>query len=65
MQGLDCDLAVKFIAPRVAISLGLVLENRWWYVNEIQNRRNNTMFQIGASFNLVSLKQTKTINRYF
>ena len=65
LQGVDVDFGIKFITPRVAIDLGLVSENRWWYVNDIQNRRMHMMFQLGASFNLVSLKQTKTIHRYF
>ena len=65
MQGVDYDITVKFVAPRVAISLGVTSENRWWYINDIQNRRKNIMFRIGAGFDLVSLKQTKTINRYF
>ena len=65
LQGFDFDLGIKFVAPRVAITLGLVTENRWWYVNEIQNCRENVLFRLGASFNLVSLKQTKTIHPYF
>lgn len=65
LQGFDFDFGIKFIAPRVAITLDLVSEERWWYVNEIQNKRGNTFFRLGASFNLVSLKQTKTVNRYF
>ena len=65
LQGFDVDLGVKFIMKRVAIGVGLAGDNRWWYVNDIQNYRTSIMFKIGASFDLVSLKQTKTINRYF
>lgn len=64
-QGMNYELEIKFITPRVAISVGTESDNRWWYVNEIQNYRKNTFFKVGLSFNLVSLKQTKTINRYF
>lgn len=65
LQWVDLDFGVKFIAPRVAIDLGFVSENHYWYVNEIQNRRTNILVRLGASFNLVSLEQTKTVNRYF
>lgn len=65
LKEVDFDLGVKFIARRVAIDLGIVSENRYWYVNDIQNSRTNMMFRLGATFNLVSLEQTKTIHRYF
>ncbi|MBR5592588.1 MAG: DUF3316 domain-containing protein [Bacteroidaceae bacterium] len=65
LQGVDFDFGIKFITPKVAIVLDIVTENRWWYVNEIQNIRKNAMFQIGASFNIANLKQTKTVQRYF
>ncbi len=65
LKWVDLDLGVKFIAPRVAIDLGIVSENHHWYVNDIQNRRTNVLVRLGASFNLVSLEQTKTVNRYF
>ena len=65
LQGLDVDLGVKFILPRVALNVGVASDNRWWYVNDIQNYRMSFMFKVGASFDLVSLKQTKTNNRYF
>ena len=65
LQGIDYDLGVKFILPRVTIGVGVASNNRWWCVNDIQNYRKNTMFRVGLSFNLVSLKQTKNIHRYF
>ena len=65
MQGLDLDLGVRFITPRVAYSVGIESDNRWWYVNDIQNYRMSFVLKFGVSFNLVSLEQTKTINRYF
>ena len=65
LQGFDLDLGVKFIAKRVAINVDFVSENRYWYVNEIQNNRSNALLRVGATFNLVSLKQTKTVHRYF
>ena len=65
LQGFDFDLGLKFIAKRVAINVELVSNNRSWYVNEIQNNRTDIMLRLGATFNLVSLRQTKTINRYF
>jgi hypothetical protein len=51
--------------PRVALGVGVASDNRWWCVNDVQNYRKNIMFRVGLSFNLVSLKQTKTIHRYF
>ena len=51
--------------PRVAVNVGIASDNRWWYVNDIQNYRMSFMFKVGASFDLVSLEQKKTINRYF
>lgn len=65
LQGVDYDLGVKFIMPRVALGVGVASDNRWWCVNDVQNYRKNIMFRVGLSFNLVSLKQTKTIHRYF
>lgn len=65
LQGFDMDLGVKFIMPRVAVNVGIASDNRWWYVNDIQNYRMSFMFKVGASFDLVSLEQKKTINRYF
>ena len=65
LQGFDMDLGVKFIMPRVAVNVGVASDNRWWYVNDIQNYRMSFMFKVGASFDLVSLEQKKTINRYF
>ena len=65
LQGFDFDLGLKFIAKRVAINVELVSNNRSWYVNEIQNNRTDIMLRLGATFNLVSLRQTKNISRYF
>ena len=65
LQGIDCDFGVKFIMKRVTLGVGIASNNRWWCVNDIQNYRKNTFFQVGLSFNLVSLKQTNTIHRYF
>ena len=65
LQGFDCDIDIKFITPKATIAFGIISDNRWWYVNDIQNYRMSFMFEFGMSFNLVNLKQTKTINRYF
>ena len=65
LQGFDFDLGIKFIAKRVAINVDFVANNRSWYVNEIQNKRADVQLRLGATFNLVSLKQTQAINRYF
>ena len=65
LQGFDFDLGIKFIAKRVAINVDFVANNRSWYVNEIQNKRTDVQLRLGATFNLVSLEQTKTVHRYF
>lgn len=65
LQGFDFDLGIKFITKRVAINVDFVANNRSWYVNEIQNKRSDVQLRLGATFNLVSLEQTKTVHRYF
>ena len=65
LQGFDLDFGLKFVLPRVTLAFGVVSNNRWWCVNDIQNYRENMMARIGLSFNLISQKQTKTIHRNF
>ena len=65
LQGLDFEFGIKFITKRVSYDLGIVSDNRWWYVNDIQNYRMDMLLRLGVSFNLVSLKPNKTNLRYF
>lgn len=65
LKGFDCDFGIKFITKRASYDLGIVSDNRWWYVNDIQNYRTDMLFRVGVSFNLVSLKPNKKTLRYF
>jgi hypothetical protein len=65
LQGFDLDLGLKFVLPRVTLAFGVVSNNRWWCVNDIQNYRRNSYLKLSFGFDLVGTRQTKTTKRYF
>lgn len=65
LQGLNANFGLDIITQKVTVSFGYQTQNRWWYVNDVQNYRKSSFFTIGLGFRFVAHQHTKSTRRFF